>query len=62
MSSERSFEGKHVIDNHKMAILSDTGKQKSGRVLLDLEVNLYYFEFTKHCELFLSEATILCIL
>ena len=72
--SEGYCEGKRVIDNHKMATLSDTGKQMCGHVHLDLEDKLCYFEFTNQenklcyfeftnqCNLFLSEATILYML
>jgi len=62
MCSEGYCEGKRVIDNHKMATLSDIGKQKFGHVYLDLEDKLCNFEFTNHCKLFLSEATIICML
>jgi hypothetical protein len=47
MSSEVCCEGKRVIDNHKMATLSDIRKQKFGHLYLDLEDKLFYFEFTK---------------
>jgi hypothetical protein len=62
MSSEGFCEGKRVIDNHKMATLSDNKKQKFGHIYLDLEDKFCYFEFTNQCKLFLSEGTIPCML